>query len=64
MNDMSSFSVGDKVMIKANHVFGYICDDTDCEDGHYIVDSFDFMETSDPKEYLVDVDEKSILKVI
>lgn len=60
---MASFAIGDKVLIKKSRQPGYICDDTDRKEGHYIVDCFEFMNTDNPNKYLIDVDEKSIEKV-
>lgn len=51
---MSDFAVGDKVLIKSKKRFGYICDDTDSDVGHFIVDCYDFMDSKDPSKYLVD----------
>ncbi|MGI6721459.1 MAG: hypothetical protein ACOX4I_02695 [Anaerovoracaceae bacterium] len=57
---MKKFNIGDKVLIKDKRLYGYICDDTDSKVGHYIVDCYDFMDTKDSNEFLIDVDVSDI----
>ena len=60
---MDSFVIGDKVLIKESKQLGYICDDIDREEEHYIVDCYDFMNSDNPNKYLIDVEEKNIVKI-
>lgn len=60
---VGKFELGGKVLIEDKKQYGYICDDTDCDAGHYIVDCYDFIESTDPVKYLIDVTEKDIVEV-
>lgn len=56
------FNIGDSVKIKSTGHVGYVCDITDQDAGHYIVDCYDTVNSDDPSIYLVDADEKDLVK--
>lgn len=55
--------IGDRVKIKSSGSTGYVCDITDRDAGHYIVDCHDTVDSDDPAIYLVDTDEDDLIKI-
>jgi hypothetical protein len=57
---MGKYKIGDKVLIKGKNVLGYVCDDLDSKEGHYIIDCSDFVRSRATKDCVIDVDERDI----
>lgn len=57
------FDIGDSVKIKSTGISGYVCDVTDRDKGHYIIDCYETAKSDDPNVYLVDADADDLVKV-